>query len=437
MSVVISVENISKAYRLGMIGGATLREDVARWWAKARGKPDPLSIIGQEHHARRVGEQFWALQNVSFEVKQGEVLGIVGRNGAGKSTLLKILSQVTAPTSGAIRTRGRIASLLEVGTGFHPELSGRENIFLNGAILGMTKNEIRRKLDEIIDFSGIEEFIDTPVKRYSSGMYVRLAFAVAAHLEPEILVLDEVLAVGDAAFQKKCLGKMGEVSRAGRTILFVTHDLEAVRRLCTRAILLEGGEVALAGSTDMIIGKYINSDSSLQSDFEIPPPQDKNAPAFASKLTIENLDGTPINGFRVGAPWQIRVTFTVVRQTEHFIAGMGINSDRGVPLWTVWSEPQDLGPGDYSIVFSNSNVLLCAGTFSIIVGLSSHERTFHYTEDAGHLVLSNVTHEVGALKVNGNCGFIVNPMNIAVHPVSNKDPISLQDKPAIVQPSSK
>src|SRR5580700_6878824 len=220
--IVISVESVSKTYRLGQIGGGTLKEDFARCWSRLMRKPDPFLKIGEEHHARKMGELFWALDNVSFGVKRGEVLGVIGRNGAGKSTLLKILSQVTMPSSGQVKIKGRIASLLEVGTGFHPDLSGRENVFLNGAILGMTKAEIRGKFDSIVAFSEIEEFIDTPVKRYSSGMYVRLAFAVAAHLEPEILIVDEVLAVGDASFQKKCLGKMGQVSREGRTILFVS-----------------------------------------------------------------------------------------------------------------------------------------------------------------------------------------------------------------------
>jgi lipopolysaccharide transport system ATP-binding protein len=205
-----------------------------------------------------MGEQFWALDNVSFEVKEGEVLGIIGRNGAGKSTLLKILSQVTTPTSGEIKVRGRIASLLEVGTGFHPDLTGRENVFLNGAILGMTKAEIRKKFDEIVDFSGVEEFIDTPVKRYSSGMYVRLAFAVAAHLEPEILIVDEVLAVGDAQFQKKCLGKMQEVSKGGRTVLFVSHNMQAVSTLCSHAILLNGGSIQQQGDVHNVINGYVS-----------------------------------------------------------------------------------------------------------------------------------------------------------------------------------
>ncbi len=246
---VIQVERLSKRYRLGTIGTGTLSHDLNRWWARVRGRPDPAAKIGQGRKAD--DEDFvWALRDVSFEVNRGEVLGIIGRNGAGKSTLLKILSRVTAPTAGEVRIRGRIASLLEVGTGFHPELTGRENIFLNGAILGMNKAEILRKFDEIVAFSEVEKFIDTPVKRYSSGMYVRLAFAVAAHLEPEILIVDEVLAVGDAEFQKKCLGKMGEAAGRGRTVLFVSHNMHAISELCTRVILMEGGRIVSPSSPD-------------------------------------------------------------------------------------------------------------------------------------------------------------------------------------------
>ncbi len=258
MTVMISVESVSKYYRLGVIGSRTLSGDLNRWWARVRGKPDPLLKIGEEDHGNRQDEFIWALHDVSFQVGQGEVLGIIGRNGAGKSTLLKILSRVTAPTSGQIRTRGRIASLLEVGTGFHPELTGRENIYLNGAILGMKRAEIDRKFDEIVDFSGVEQFINTPVKRYSSGMYVRLAFAVAAHLDPEILLVDEVLAVGDAAFQKKCLGKMEEVSQAeGRTVLFVSHNMAAIRSLCRRGVWFDKGKVVGIGETENIIKNYL------------------------------------------------------------------------------------------------------------------------------------------------------------------------------------
>lgn len=257
MSVVIQVDKLSKCYRLGTIGGGTLRADVARWLAKLQGKSDPNLKIGQEHHARLMGQEFWALQDVNFEVKQGEILGVIGRNGAGKSTLLKILSRVTAPTSGEVRVKGRIASLLEVGTGFHPELTGRENVFLNGAILGMSKAEIKKKFDEIVAFAEIEEFIDTPVKRYSSGMYVRLAFAVAAHLEPEILIVDEVLAVGDQQFQTKCLGKMKEVSKGGRTVLFVSHHIPSVQRLCNKGLFLEQGRVGVAGSVLDAVTSYL------------------------------------------------------------------------------------------------------------------------------------------------------------------------------------
>lgn len=256
MPTAISIEHVSKAYRLGTIGSKTLSADISRWWASARGLPDPMLKIGQEHRARRVGQVFWALEDVNVAVEQGDVVGIIGRNGAGKSTLLKILSQVTAPTSGRIAVQGRIASLLEVGTGFHPELTGRENVFLNGAILGMTREEIRRKFDEIVAFSECEEFIDTPVKRYSSGMHVRLAFAVAAHLEPELLIVDEVLAVGDAQFQRKCLGKIRDVSGHGRTVLFVSHSMAAIAALCTRAILFRDGKVALDGDVPSAVAAY-------------------------------------------------------------------------------------------------------------------------------------------------------------------------------------
>jgi lipopolysaccharide transport system ATP-binding protein len=258
--VVIRAEHITKEYRLGEYGTGTLSHDINRWWAKVRGKEDPTKKIAANITAQPVPANNFilALNDVSFDVVKGEVLGIIGKNGAGKSTLLKVLSQVTVPTSGQVKVKGRVASLLEVGTGFHPELTGRENIFLNGAILGMTKSEVRMKFDEIVAFSGVEQYIDTPVKRYSSGMYVRLAFSVAAHLEPEILIVDEVLAVGDFEFQKKCLGKMHEVSeKEGRTVLFVSHNMPSVRSLCTRAILLEQGTAVLDGRPEAVIDRYI------------------------------------------------------------------------------------------------------------------------------------------------------------------------------------
>jgi lipopolysaccharide transport system ATP-binding protein len=257
MSAILSIERLTKTYRLGTIGGFTLQQDLERWWARVRRQPDPLVKIGQQRRGRTAGELFWALDDVTFDVQEGEVLGVIGRNGAGKSTLLKILSEVTAPTSGQIALRGRVASLLEVGTGFHPDLTGRENIFLNGAILGMSKAEIRAQFDDIVGFSECEAFIDTPVKRYSSGMYVRLAFAVAAHLEQEILIIDEVLAVGDAQFQQKCLRKMEEVGRAGRTILFVSHQISSIQRLCNRAVLLENGRLVKAGDVSAVVERYL------------------------------------------------------------------------------------------------------------------------------------------------------------------------------------
>jgi lipopolysaccharide transport system ATP-binding protein len=254
---VIKVENLSKQYRLGQIGSGTLTNDLRVWWAKKHGRPNPLLKIGAQEHGNGDGETVWALKDVSFEVQRGEVLGIIGRNGAGKSTLLKILSRVTAPTAGQVKVKGRIASLLEVGTGFHPELTGRENIYLNGAILGMSRGEIEGKFDEIVDFAEVEKYIDTPVKRYSSGMYVRLAFAVAAHLEPEILVVDEVLAVGDAEFQKKCLGKMGEVAKEGRTVLFVSHNMTAISNLCGRVLVIQNGKISFDGEKEDGISKYL------------------------------------------------------------------------------------------------------------------------------------------------------------------------------------
>ena len=255
MTTVVSAEHVSKRYQLGGINTGTLKGDFASWWARVTGNPDPYQVIGEANIQE--GKTIWALRDVSFEVRQGEVLGIIGRNGAGKSTLLKILSRVTAPTGGNIKIKGRMSSLLEVGTGFHPDLSGRENVYLNGAILGMTRQEITRKFDEIVSFAEVEPFIDTPVKRYSSGMYVRLAFAVAAHLDAEILVIDEILSVGDFAFQKKCLGKVDDVAHSGRTVLFVSHNLEAVRSICERSILLEHGCLSQCGKTSEVVRYYL------------------------------------------------------------------------------------------------------------------------------------------------------------------------------------
>ncbi|MEI6949510.1 ABC transporter ATP-binding protein [Paraflavisolibacter sp. H34] len=257
--IVIKAEEIGKLYRLGQIGTGTISHDLNRWFARIRGKADPFAKVGEtnDRTVKGTSDYVWALKDINFSVSQGEVLGIVGRNGAGKSTLLKVLSKVTSPSAGRIKVQGRIASLLEVGTGFHPELTGRENIFLNGAILGMTKSEIRSKFDEIVEFSGVDRYIDTPVKRYSSGMYVRLAFSVAAFLEPEILIVDEVLAVGDSEFQKKCLGRMKDVSNnEGRTVLFVSHNMTAIKSLCDNVMVMRNGTMYFHGTADEGLKKY-------------------------------------------------------------------------------------------------------------------------------------------------------------------------------------
>jgi lipopolysaccharide transport system ATP-binding protein len=309
--VAIKVEELGKLYRLGEIGTGTLGHDLNRAWARLRGKEDPFAKIGETNdRTTKGGSDFvWSLKDVNFEVKQGEVLGIIGRNGAGKSTLLKILSKVTAPTTGRVKVRGRIASLLEVGTGFHPELTGRENIFLNGAILGMTKFEIRKKFDEIVDFSGVERYIDTPVKRYSSGMYVRLAFAVAAFLEPEILIIDEVLAVGDAEFQKKCLGRMKDVSvNDGRTVLFVSHNMEAVQNLCSHALLMQHGSVIYDGDIQSTINTYVSKFLIQETEKYWGPseaPGNNNARLLSAK--VSNLLSGSVTDFKTDSGFQLEL----------------------------------------------------------------------------------------------------------------------------------
>ena len=306
-NIVLQVEDVWKQYRLGMVGTGSLRDDFSRFFAKLRGKEDPTLQIGiQNTLADKSSDDYvWVLQNINFQVKQGEVLGIIGKNGAGKSTLLKILSKVTAPTKGNIKVKGRIASLLEVGTGFHPELTGRENIFLNGAILGMTKNDIRKKFDEIVEFSGVEKYIDTPVKRYSSGMYVRLAFAVAAHLEPEILIIDEVLAVGDAEFQKKCLGKMKDVAGEGRTVLFVSHNMGAVRGLCSKAMLLKNGKITSYGHVNDVIASYFINPTGK---FKIGE-DGKDEQIIITEVNLINKLGEHTQDFKTGESLTIEVKY--------------------------------------------------------------------------------------------------------------------------------
>ena len=337
-NTVISVENVSKAYRLGQFNSRTLSDDLKVWWAKARGKPNPLLKIGQEDYGNQEGEILWALRDVSFTVEQGCVLGIIGKNGAGKSTILKILSRVTAPTSGQIQVWGRIASLLEVGTGFHPELTGRENIYLNGAILGMRQTEIAHKFDEILDFSEVEKFIDTPVKRYSSGMYVRLAFAVAAHLDPEILVVDEVLAVGDAEFQRKCLGKMSDVAQQGRTVLFVSHNMSAILRLTHEAIVLEKGKMVLRSPSREAVDYYLSAGNSragerIWEDHEIPGDA---APFRPIAVRLLDRKGNVVETIRSVEPFFVEVEYKLSSPLTGLRIGLYLNSARGEQVLTTF-----------------------------------------------------------------------------------------------------
>lgn len=335
----IQFENISKQYRLGNVGTGTLSHDLNRWWAmNIRGKEDPYLKIGSvnDRGTKADSEYVWALRDINFEVQQGEVLGIIGKNGAGKSTLLKILSRVTTPTTGKIKAYGRIASLLEVGTGFHQEMTGRENIFMNGAILGMTKAEIRRKMDEIIDFAGVERYIDTPVKRYSSGMIVRLGFAVAAHLEPEILVVDEVLAVGDAEFQKKAIGKMQDISKGeGRTVLFVSHNMGAVSDLCNNSLVLLDGSIDIYDKTKIVVERYLASNDDLKPDAswsgDKVPGNDsiKLRKAYLIDSNYNNVDYALINQ-RIG----FCVEYEVLHTIPYFTHGINVYNVMGVHLFT-------------------------------------------------------------------------------------------------------
>lgn len=314
--IAIKAENLSKAYQLGDFGTGTLSRDIERRWALFRGKEDPFLKIGETNDRSVAGtsDVVWSLKDINFEIKQGEAVGVIGRNGAGKSTLLKVLSRVTVPTSGSVKIKGRVASLLEVGTGFHPELTGRENIFLNGAILGMRKHEITKHFDAIVDFAGVERYIDTPVKRYSSGMYVRLAFAVAAHLESEILIVDEVLAVGDSEFQKKCLGKMGEVSKGeGRTVLFVSHNMAAISNLCTKSILMKHGTLQALDYTGIVIDKYIRTGENNEGEVrgeDIPVTRKSTKAGFHALRLLSRAKGIS-NDFAIAEDVIVEIEYDV------------------------------------------------------------------------------------------------------------------------------
>jgi lipopolysaccharide transport system ATP-binding protein len=405
--VVITAEHIGKKYilrheqseRYKTLGGTM--SDFARKIA------NPSQLL-----ERASKEEFWALDDVNFSVAQGDRVGIIGRNGAGKSTLLKILSRIVTPSTGRIEIVGRVASLLEVGTGFHPELSGRENIFLNGSILGMSKQEIVRKFDEIVAFAEVEKFLDTPVKRYSSGMYVRLAFAVAAHLEPEILIVDEVLAVGDLQFQKKCLSKMEDISQGeGRTILFVSHNMDAVQKLCNKGILLQKGKLMDSGDINSVIRNYL-SHSESSGSFTIKAQE---GPGHVYHVRIEDESGNILNEIPVGKKWRLRVSFQINKEQEHFIIGIGLQTLFGLPIRTCWASPQHIKPGKYEAVFENYDLHLSSGQYKIVVGLSDNQRTYQYLDNEVYIYISEISEYDEEHKlVNKASGLIINQMPVSI-----------------------
>ncbi|KIO54197.1 ABC transporter ATP-binding protein [Flavobacterium hibernum] len=390
--IILKANNISKQYRLGQIGTGTLRHDINRWWHRIRGKENPYLKIGDinDRSTKGSSDYVWALKDINFEVERGEVLGIIGKNGAGKSTLLKILSKVTAPTTGSIKSRGRIASLLEVGTGFNGEMTGRENIFLNGAILGMTKKEINSKLDEIVEFSGCERYIDTPVKRYSSGMTVRLAFAVAAFLEPEILVIDEVLAVGDAEFQKKAIGKMQDISKGeGRTVLFVSHNMAAVKSLCTMGVVMEHGTIQFNGNIDEAINFYLSSEKSdFNSNSLDEFIKNQNDDFFILKKAFLYQDDAQDNYFYTNKELLISIEYKVIKEVLGLRIGFDlVDLNSGIVIFRSFHDDLEkmsikINEGCYLISVSIPANLLKNGVFGIKLAIGIHNvRWIVYDDD--------------------------------------------------------
>jgi lipopolysaccharide transport system ATP-binding protein len=392
MASAIEFENISKQYRLGVVSTGTLSHDLNRFWhTKVLRREDPYLKIGETNDRSHQGksEYVWALKNIDFKVEQGDVVGIIGKNGAGKSTLLKLLSRVTAPTTGIIRARGRIASLLEVGTGFHPEMTGRENIYMNGAIMGMTRSEITRKLDEIVDFSGCERYLDTPVKRYSSGMIVRLGFAIAAHLEPEILVVDEVLAVGDAEFQKKAIGKMQDVSQGeGRTVLFVSHNMGAVKNLCKRGVLLEQGKVKRIGPVNDVVDEYINQNQGI---FEFTKYKDRsgNGTIIINSVEYFNSNNEKINTLKTGEEVIICVNYEIIQNMDHVMESyidIGFNNLNGSRVAWISSRifQKKLDPNLKSIKFKIPHLMLDQGSYTINIHCETNIARADWLKNVGN-----------------------------------------------------
>lgn len=401
--VVIKAEDISKAYQIGQIGTGTISRDIERFFVtKILGKEDPFLKIGETNNRSIKGNSdiVWSLRDINFEINQGDAVGIIGKNGAGKSTLLKLLSRVTAPTTGTLKAKGRIASLLEVGTGFHPELTGRENIFLNGAILGMRKKEIARKLDAIIDFSGVERYIDTPVKRYSSGMYVRLAFAVAAHLESEILIIDEVLAVGDAEFQKKCLGKMGDISKGeGRTVLFVSHNMASIKSLCNTGILLENGLLINKGNINDIVEHYLKNETlKAHRTWNENYHQSENF----RLLEVKVYDNTSISATHfISNPIAIEFTYEVLKDNQVYTHGFNLYNNQGIHILSSHDINSETlknckNKGIYSKTITIPANLLAEGGYNCSFAIMKYNPfhvEFHAMEIAGFEIIDEITNE--------------------------------------------
>ncbi|MES2648316.1 MAG: ABC transporter ATP-binding protein [Bacteroidota bacterium] len=408
----IRVENLSKQYRLGQVGTSSIKDDWKRFWYGVRGKENPFLMVGEVNDRTSKGnsEYIWALQDISFNVMPGDVLGIIGRNGAGKSTLLKILSRVTQPTTGRLALKGRVASLLEVGTGMHPDLTGRENVYLNGAILGMKRKEIDRQFDEIVAFSGVERYIDTPVKRYSSGMHVRLGFAVAAHLEPDILIVDEVLAVGDAEFQKKCLGKMKEASESqGRTVLFVSHNLNAIQRLCNSCILMHHGQIKDTGTTEYVLNKYLEEGISL---LQYEGENKTHKKAYVSKAWCEGTNAIPTNELKLNEKWKILVEVILMKPIPNFVCACGLSDLNGTPINTTWTNPVSLGSGKYLFEFLNHQIVFASGKYLVTIGLSNNAEVLEYVEHEFGFDITEVGNEidVSIKNLSYHSGLILNRM---------------------------
>lgn len=423
--IAISLENISKSYILSHNHSTAERytalRDLPARYARSLARATKNIMTGQRIVLGDEVEKFWALKNISFEVKHGDRIGIIGRNGAGKSTLLKILSRITEPSTGRIKVAGRVASLLEVGTGFHPELTGRENIYLNGAVLGMQRKEIQKKFDEIVDFAEVEKFLDTPVKRYSSGMYVRLAFAVAAHLEPEILVIDEVLAVGDSQFQKKCLGKLEEVGKHGRTVLFVSHNMAMISSLCDKAVQLESGELRAFGSCDSVIRSYATSGEASPASLNFRNNKAHIGDKYARLLaaSVRNAQVGPVFEVEINCPFSVRMEYEVLMESDRiFVPNFHFYRSDGTCAFIAISQNiQKLSPGEYAAECHIPPNFLNDGLYSIRIALSSFQSGVSIHFDEKSAITFNVRDPIDgvATRAAGYCGPIPGSIRPLLH----------------------